>query len=224
MLTTIPNVLDPEALAKIRKAMGDGLYQDGQKTAGARAKRVKHNEQLSPKDESRKEIDQLVLDALWKNGEFHRFAVPRFINRPLFSRYTGGMNYGPHVDDALMGNPRQRMRTDLSLTIFVSSPDDYEGGELEMASSYGPQEVKLPAGAAVVYPSSSLHRVKPVTAGERLAAVTWVQSYVADPARREILYDIDRLRRRLHEIDPDGPATDLAFKTHANLLRMWADV
>jgi PKHD-type hydroxylase len=224
LLTTIANVLNADALKTIRKAMADGVYQDGQKTAGVRAKRVKHNEQLSPKDEHRKVIDTLVLDALWQNGEFHRFAVPRHINRPLFSRYTGGMNYGRHVDDAFMGPPRHKMRTDLSLTIFISSPDEYEGGELEMASSYGPQEVKLPAGAAVVYPSSTLHRVKPVTGGERLAAVTWVQSYIADPARREVLYDIDTMRRRLHEIDPDGPATDLAFKTHANLLRMWADV
>ncbi|MEQ8357062.1 MAG: Fe2+-dependent dioxygenase [Kiloniellaceae bacterium] len=223
MLVTIDNVLDLAALKTIRKAMAEGDFDNGQKTAGQRAKRVKHNEQLSPKDQSRKEIDALVQDSLWRNAEFHRFAVPRFINRPLFSRYTGGMNYGMHVDDALMGG-RQKMRTDLSLTIFLSDPGAYDGGELEMASSYGPQEVKLPAGAAVVYPSSMLHRVKPVTAGERLAAVTWVQSFVADPARREVLYDIDRLRRRLNAIDADSEETDIAFKAYANLLRMWADV
>ncbi len=223
MLVTIDNVLDAPTLKTIRKSMEDGSFDDGQKTAGFRAKRVKHNEQLSPKDDSRKEIDRLVIDALWRNGEFHRIAVPRIINRPLFSRYGVGMNYGLHVDDAFMGG-RQKMRSDLSVTVFVSNPDEYEGGELEMASPFGPQEVKLFAGSAVVYPSSTLHRVKPVTSGIRLAAVTWVQSYVADPARREVLYDIDRIRRRLGEIDPDGAETDLAFKTHANLLRMWSDV
>ena len=223
MLATIDNVLDLPALKIIRKSMAEGDFDDGQKTAGFRAKRVKHNEQLSPKDDSRKEIDKLVLDSLWRNGDFHRVAIPRIINRPLFSRYGAGMNYGLHVDDALMGG-RQKMRSDLSLTIFISNPDEYEGGELEMASPYGPQEVKLLAGCAVVYPSSTLHRVKPVTEGTRLATVTWVQSYVADPARREILYDIDRMRRRLSDLDPDGAETDLAFKAHANLLRMWSDV
>ena len=223
MLATIDNVLDLPALKTIRKAMEAGNFDDGQKTAGFRAKRVKHNEQLSPKDESRKEIDTLLLDSLWRNGQFHRVAFPRIINRPLFSRYGTGMNYGLHVDDAFMGG-RQKMRSDLSVTVFVSAPDEYDGGELEMASPFGPQEVKLPAGSAVVYPSSTLHRVKPVTEGIRLAAVTWVQSYVADPAKREILYDIDRVRRRLSELDPDSAETDLAFKSHANLLRMWSDV
>jgi PKHD-type hydroxylase len=223
MLVRIGKVLDEAALEAIRKSMSEGEFVDGQKTAGFRAKRVKHNEQLSPKDESRKKIDQLVTDSLWRNPEFNRAAVPRMINRPLFSRYTAGMDYGLHVDDALMGG-RQKMRSDLSVTVFVSEPGEYEGGELEMASPYGPQRVKLGAGAAVVYPSSTLHRVRPVTAGERLAAVTWVQSYVADPTRREILYDVDRLRRRLGQIDPDSQETDLAFKTYANLLRMWSDL
>ena len=135
MLATIDNVLDRPALKTIRKAMDSGNFDDGQKTAGFRAKRVKHNEQLSPKDESRKEIDRLVVDALWRSAEFHRVAVPRIINRPLFSRYGTGMNYGLHVDDAFMGG-REKMRSDLSVTVFVSNADEYEGGELEMASPY----------------------------------------------------------------------------------------
>lgn len=223
MLATIENVLDWPQLKVLRQALAKGEFIDGQKTAGFRAKRVKHNEQLSPKGPLRKEHDAMVIDSLRRNTEFQRVAVPRTIQRPLFSRYGIGMNYGMHVDDALMGK-EQRIRSDLSVTVFLSSPDDYEGGELEMNSPYGPQEVKLPAGWAVVYPSSTLHRVKPVTAGERLAAVTWVQSFVADPARREVLYDIDKVRRRLAELDPDGNETDLAFKTYANLLRMWSDV
>jgi len=223
MLVTIDNVLDWPQIKTLREALAEGDFVDGQKTAGFRAKRVKHNEQLSPKAPMRKQYDSMVLDALRRSAEFQRAALPRTIKRPLFSRYGVGMNYGLHVDDALMGSA-EKIRSDLSVTLFISSPDDYDGGELEMNSSFGPQEVKLPAGCAVIYPSSTLHRVKPVTAGQRLAAVTWVQSYVADPARREILYELDRVRRRLGEVDPDGDETDLAFKTYANLLRMWSDL
>jgi PKHD-type hydroxylase len=223
MLSTIDHVLDWPQVKALRKALAEGEFIDGQKTAGFRAKRVKHNEQLKPMTGLRKEVDAIVVDALRRSAEFQRVAIPRTIRRPLFSRYSVGMNYGLHVDDALMGKPN-KIRSDLSVTLFLSQPDDYDGGELEMNSPFGLQEVKLPAGCAVVYPSSTLHRVKPVTAGERLAAVTWVQSFVADPARREILYDIDRVRRRLGELDPDGSATDLAFKTYANLLRMWSDL
>jgi PKHD-type hydroxylase len=223
MLAKIDTVLDAEALEVVREALVAGEFVDGQKTAGFRAKRVKHNEQLSPKDDSRASIDKLVVAALQRNAEFQRFVLPKAIQRPLFSRYSIGMDYGLHVDDALMGSGH-KLRSDVSVTVFLSNPDDYEGGELEMTSPFGLQEVKQPAGWAVAYPSSTLHRVKPVIAGERLAAVTWVQSYVADPARREILYDLDKVRRRLSNVDPDGGETDIAFKTYANLLRMWAEV
>lgn len=222
MLATLDAVLDWPTLKILRKALAEGDFTDGQKTAGFRAKRVKHNEQLTTKGETRGELDNLVLDALRASREFRQVALPRTLQRPLFSRYTTGMGYGFHVDDALMGRGN-KIRSDLSVTVFLSSPDDYDGGELEVSTSFGPQEVKLPAGSAVVYPSSMLHRVKPVTAGERLAAVTWLQSYVADPARRELLYELDKVRRRLTEVDPESPETDLAFKSYANLLRMWSD-
>jgi PKHD-type hydroxylase len=223
MLAAIDNVLDRQSVAYLRKAIADGQFVDGQKTAGFRAKRVKHNEQLSPDSGLRKEIDAMVVDALRRNMEFQRLALPRSIQRPLFSRYGIGMNYGLHVDDALMGRGT-RIRSDISVTVFLSGPEEYEGGELEMQSPFGPQEVKLSAGSAVIYPSSTLHRVKPVTEGERYAAVTWVQSFVADPAKREVIADLDRVRRKLGEIDPDGAETDLAFKSYTNLLRMWSDL
>jgi PKHD-type hydroxylase len=223
MLATIDGVLDGAALKKIRQAIATGDFVDGQNTAGLRAKRVKHNEQLSHKDASRRVIDKMVIDALMRSAEFQRVALPRTLYRPLFSRYRPGMDYGLHVDDAIMGRG-EKVRSDLSVTVFLSDPDDYAGGELEMASPYGPQVVKLPAGSAVVYPSSTLHRVKPVSEGERLAAVTWVQSYVADPARREVLYDVDKVRRRLMKADPDSEETDIAFKVYSNLLRMWSDL
>lgn len=223
MLVTIDNVLDLPSVQHLRKAMAEGDFVDGQKTAGFRARRVKHNEQLSPEGGIRKEMDAMVVDSLRRNVDFQRCALPRAIQRPLFSRYSPGMDYGLHVDDALMGRGN-RIRSDISVTVYLSNPDEYEGGELEMRSPFGPQEVKLPAGSAVIYPSSTLHRVKPVTAGERLAAVTWVQSFVADPAKREVIADLDRVRRRLGELDPDGAETDLAFKSYTNLLRMWSDL
>ncbi len=169
-----------------------------------------------------KEIKATVLAALKRNKTFRRVALPRTIRPPLISRYRAGMNYGPHVDDALMGSGVME-RSDISVTVFLSDPGAYQGGELVMNSPFGEREIKLPAGHAVVYPSSTLHRVAPVTRGERLAAVTWVRSQVRDPARREILYDICRMRETLANFDPEGEAADLAFKTHANLLRMWSE-
>ena len=198
---------------------GSSTFVDGRATAGFRAKRVKENEQLNPAAPSR---DTLVIDGLRRNAEFQRIVLPRTIQKPLFNRYRTDMTYGWHVDDALMG-PHEQWRTDVSVTVFLNQPDEYEGGELEIDSAFGLQTVKLPAGAAVVYPSSTLHRVTPVTEGERLAAVTWVQSKVRDPGHREILADLDRVRHRMSELDPDGAETDIAFKTYANLLRRWAD-
>ena len=158
----------------------------------------------------------------WGSSEFQRFAIPKTIQRPLISRYREGMNYGRHVDDALMGGA-SKTRTDLSVTLFLNDPADYEGGELVIESPMGEEEIKLPAGAAVVYPSGALHRVAPVTRGERIAAVTWVESHVRDPQRREILHDLEVIRTRLSKTAPESRETDLAFKTYANLLRMWAE-
>ncbi len=132
------------------------------------------------------------------------------------------MAYGPHVDDALMGRS-EKMRTDLAVTVFLTDPTAYEGGELIIDSPFGQQEVKLPAGAAVVYPAGTLHRVREVSRGERLAAVTWVQSYVRDGLKREILNDMDRIRRAMAAASPASPETDLAFKTYSNLLRLWSE-
>ena len=222
MLICIPDILEWPEIKKIRAAIESGKFLDGKKTAGARARRVKNNQQMDRTTDAAKEVKAAVVAALERNQTFLRVALPRTIRPPLISRYRVGMNYGLHVDDALMGS-KVRERSDISVTVFLNDPGDYEGGELVMSSPYGEQEIKLPAGHAVVYPSSTLHQVAPVTRGERLAAVTWVQSYVRDPARREILYDVYRMRETLARLDPDGEAADLAFKTHANLLRMWSE-
>lgn len=221
MLECVPNVLTPAEVDKTVAVMTASDFVDGKKTAGFRAKRVKNNEQLGRNTPSREEIDQLIIKSLRDSALFQRLAMPRTINTPLFSRYREGMEYGLHVDDAMMGS--KAMRTDVSVTVFLNQPDQYEGGELEIQSPFGVQHVKLPAGAAVVYPSSTLHRVLPVTKGERLAAVTWVQSKVRDPNKRELLFDLDRVRRKLGELAPDSDEADLAFKTHSNLTRMWLD-
>lgn len=222
MLTCIPDVLEWSEIKKIRAAIAAGAFQDGSKTAGYRAKRVKHNLQMDRTTPAAKEVKAAVVTALRRNKTFQRVALPKTIRPPLISCYREGMNYGRHVDDAMMGS-RVKERSDISVTVFLSDPGAYDGGELVMSSPFGEQEVKLPAGAAVVYPSSTLHRVAPVTRGERLAAVTWVQSHVRDPAKREILYDIYRMRETLARLHPDEEEADLAFKTHANLLRMWTE-
>lgn len=222
MLTCIPDLLTRAELRQLREVIDTGAFQDGAATAGFRAKRVKQNLQLDKASDGMEQARKTLMAAIKRHPEFQRAALPRTIRPPLISRYEPGMEYGLHVDDALMG-PGKRERSDLSMTIFLNDPGDYDGGELLCEGGMGPQEIKLPAGAAVLYPSSTLHRVAPVTRGQRLAAVTWVQSFVRDPTRREVLYDLDRIRQHLHETAPAAEETDLAFKTHANLLRMWSE-
>lgn len=222
VLLCIPDVLGWPELKSLRAVIAKGEFADGKTTAGARARRVKDNVQMTRGTEATRSAQATVLKALRGNETFQRAALPKSIRPPLISRYLPGMRYGAHVDDALMGRGT-KTRSDVAVTLFISDPADYEGGELLIESPYGPQEIKLPAGSAVIYPSSTLHRVAEVTRGERLAAVTWVQSYLRDPARRELLYDLHRIRTRLAALDPDSEETDLAYKTYANLLRLWSE-
>jgi PKHD-type hydroxylase len=207
MFACIPNVLEHTEIEAVRALIDGAQFVDGRATAGFRAKAVKNNEQLGRGAEGRERVHRIVLDGLRRHREFQRVAIARTIQPPLIS---------------LMGRGH-KVRTDLSVTVFISAPTAYDGGELVIDSHYGPQEVKLPAGAAAVYPAGTLHRVAEVTRGERLVAVTWVQSYVRDAAKREILADLDLVRRSLADTSPNGEATDIAFKTYANLLRMWSD-
>ena len=222
MIVCLPDVLDLTELREIRDALTAASFVDGKITAGHRAKRVKNNLQLDKGAAGAERVKSLVLTGLKRNPEFRRAALPRHIQPPLISRYQVGMNYGRHVDDALMGGER-KTRTDVSVTVYLSDPGTYDGGELLIQSPYGDQEIKLPAGAAVLYPASTLHRVQPVTRGERLAAVTWIESHVRDPARREILHDLDRVAQAMARRDPDSEESDLAAKTYSNLLRMWSE-
>ena len=223
MIVCIPDVLTAEEIKKLREEAAALPFVPGAETAGGRARRVKNNEQVSQKADERKALHEIVISALSRNKEFNRAALPKRIRPPLISRYRQGMAYGKHVDNALMGPKGGRERSDVSLTVFISDISEYDGGELVIHSPFGVQEVKLPSGSVVVYPSSSLHEVAEVTRGERLVAVTWAQSYVRDDHQREILAHLARVKDKLNDIAPDDEETDLVHHTYANLLRMWAE-
>lgn len=223
MLICIPDVMERQELKQIERLLAEGEFVDGGRTAGSRAKRVKNNLQLKKSPSQAKTLNALVIDALKRSDTFRAAVMPKHIRPPLISRYEPGMTYGDHVDDAIM-NPENPVRSDVSVTVFLNDPDQYDGGELTIQTPFGEQQVKLPKGAAVVYPSSSLHRVAPVTRGVRVAAVTWVQSLVRDPAKRQMLFDISRIKKFMWREMPEAAETDLAHQAHSNLLRLWAEV
>ncbi len=219
MLIMIANVLDAENVQWLRDNLAQVRYVDGRQTAGREARLVKRNDQVDRADPLLARMQDLVTDRLLDHQLFRMAARPHLVRPPLFSRYEPGMAYGSHVDDAIMGG----MRTDLSVTVFLSDPEDYDGGELVIESAAGEQDVKLAAGDAVVYPTTFLHRVAPVTKGERHAAVTWVRSLVRDAAKREMLFDLETARLALFERLGKTPELDLLAKTQSNLLRRWAE-
>lgn len=219
----IANVLKPEEIAKLNEIFDrSDSFVDGRKTAGRRAARVKHNEQLDAEAEDLTEAQSLILTALNRNPVFRRLALPKRIAPPLISRYGVGMSYGLHVDDAMMG--RGAMRSDISITVFLSPPDQYVGGELVIHSGGSAATlVKGEAGAAVIYAANSLHRVAEVTGGERRVAVTWCQSLIRGAEQRAILADLATVRDLLFSTAPDAEETDAAARSYSNLLRLWAD-
>lgn len=224
MIICISNLLDPSALGKVRDLLERARFADGKATAGWHARLVKDNEQAVASHPATQEAADLVAAALRGNEVFRAAVLPRRIRPVLFARYAEGRSYGAHVDDALMGldDPAGPLRTDVAVTVFLAPSSGYDGGELVVDSTAGEQAFKLEAGDAIAYPATTLHRVAPVTRGERLVAVTWVQSLVRDPAAREVLFDLDAARRAVFEREGKGPAFDLIAKSHANLLRRWA--
>ena len=223
MLICIDNLIDEATLARLRGWMANAIFENGRATAGGNAAKVKNNEQVSSDpdlpDPKLGEMQDLVADLLWDNGLFYAAAQPKEILSPLFSRYTTGMSYGLHMDNAIMGD----MRIDMSLTLFLSDPTDYDGGELILYLPTGERSIKLPAGHAVLYPTTALHRVAEVTKGQRLVAVTWVRSLVRDAAKREILFDLKMAHHRLADQLGKTPEVDMISKTHTNLLRRWVE-
>lgn len=219
MILCLAEILSAADLAIIRGALESAAFQDGGKTAGWHARTVKKNEQADPTAIGG--IGERIGAALKANPVFAAGVQPRSIRPVLISRYGEGMEYGPHVDDAIMGG---QMRTDVSVTVFLNPPDDYDGGDLVIESAGGEQSFKLPAGHAIAYPSTTLHRVEKVTRGTRLVAITWVQSLVRGADDREILFDLDQARRALFAQQGKTREFDLIAKSYANLLRKWSEV
>lgn len=224
MIFTIENLLTQEQLAIISERLQTDDFVDGKTTAGWHARIVKENTQLSSQATYAKEIKDLIKVALEKNPLFKVATQPKIVHSMLISRYETGMSYGQHVDNAIMGTGNSCYRSDISLTVFLNDAASYEGGELVIEHVEGERRFKLEAGSAIVYPSSTLHRVEPVTKGLRLVAVAWVQSLVRDPNQREILFDLDTVRRSIFQKEGKTIEFDLISKSHANLLRQWSQV
>ena len=224
MLITIPNILDAQRLDFIRQVLDKANFIDGTLSAGMAAKRVKHNEELSADDAQMQQLNNLVMGSLIQHEEFKAAAIPFRVAAPYYARYNKGMTYGDHVDDPIMGGAGQQYRSDVSTTVFLNEPSEYEGGELVITTSFGEQKIKLAAGSAVVYPSSSLHHVAEVTKGTRLVAVTWSQSMIRDPAKRELLYQLNQARESLLKQRPDDQETKQVDVSYVNLFRMWSEL
>jgi PKHD-type hydroxylase len=226
MLLQVPAVLSKAQVAEIRGLIDAADWIDGAATAGHQSARAKHNMQLPEGSAASRTAGEMILDALDKNPLFISGALPARIYPPLFNRYAGGQAFGTHVDNAIrpLKGTDFRIRTDLSATLFLAEPDDYDGGELVVEDTYGLHEVKLAAGDLVLYPSSSLHQVAPVTRGARVASFFWVQSLVRDDARRTLLFDMDLAIQRLSQTaGPEDASIVSLTGAYHNLLRMWAE-
>ncbi len=230
MLLSIPDVLTPQQVAEARQILDQAEWVDGKVTAGHQSARSKDNMQIPENHPAARQLGEMILAALAKNPLFLSAALPLRVFPPLFNRYSGGQSFGTHVDNAIRqvtGTPH-RIRTDLSATLFFAGPQEYDGGELCVEDTYGVQSVKLPPGHMVLYPSTSLHHVRPVTRGARICSFFWIQSMIRDDAQRSLLFDLDLATQRLGR---DLPESQVASQTavqltgvYHNLLRQWAEV
>ena len=229
MLVCVPNVLSKADVADFRHIMDQGEWEDGRSTAGAQSALVKRNEQLPADSEVARKLGNRIVSALTANPQFLAAAIPLHIFPPLFNRYAASDNhhFGIHVDNAVRGDRLTglRIRTDLSVTLFLAEPDEYDGGELVIEDTYGSHEVKLPAGDLVLYPASSLHLVTPVTRGVRTASFFWLQSMIRDTHARSLIYDLDTAIQALVErLGRDDSETVKLTGIYHNLIRQWAEV
>ena len=224
MLVTIPNVLNKEDISVILDLMSSATFREGTSSAGSEAKRVKNNHEMFISEIEVQRLNNLVMGKLVQNPTYIATAFAAKIAAPYYAKYSTGMSYGNHVDDPIMGPPNQRYRSDISITLFLNEPAAYDGGELVINTAFGEQKIKLNAGDAVLYPSSSTHRVAEVTRGERLVAVTWLQSTIRDPAKREILYNLSMAREVMLKTSPQTKELTLLSNSYVNLLRMWSDI
>ena len=225
MLLHIPEILGAEQLAETRAMLASAEWVDGRVTAGHHSARVKRNRQVPERHPIARRLGDMILAALDRSPLFLSAALPLKIVPPLFNRYEGGETYGNHVDGAVRAVPGApyRLRTDLSATLFLSAPEEYDGGELVVDDTFGAHRVKLPAGSMILYPGSSLHRVEPVRRGIRLAAFFWNESMVRDDGQRRLLFDLDMAAQQTAAAIPDNPAVAELYNVYNNLLRRWAD-
>ena len=226
MVLAIPDVLNADQVLRARQIMNDAEWVDGRVTAGHQSALSKDNMQLPEGCQAGRELGAMVLSALENNPLFISAALPAKVFPPLFNRYHGGQSFGTHVDSAIrqITGTAHRIRTDLSATLFFSGPNEYDGGELVVEDTYGVKSVKLPAGHMILYPATSLHHVRPVTRGARLASFFWVQSMIRDDGERTLLFDLDTAIQRLAAGGGDQAASVQLTGVYHNLLRRWADV
>lgn len=225
MLLRIPGVLRADEVARIRERIDAAAWVDGNVTAGHQSARAKANLQLPEESAVARECGETILAALGRHPLFFSAALPRQVYPPLFNRYGSGMTFGDHVDGAIRVHPptTRRMRTDVSATLFLTPPEDYDGGELTIEGTFGPQAVKLPAGDLVIYPATSVHRVTPVTRGERVSSFFWIESMVRDDGERTLLFEMDMALVRLAREVDDHPSLVALTGCYHNLLRRWGD-
>lgn len=227
MLITIPDILTPEEVAAVRSVLDATDWQDGRQTAGPQSAEIKRNAQIALDNPVLPDLQARLVRALTTHAVWVSAVLPARILPPMFNRYGGGQTFGLHVDNAIRVIPGEgrQIRTDVSCTVFLSDPADYDGGELLIEGHYGAQSVKLPAGAAVVYPATSLHQVTPVTRGSRVASFFWVQSMVRDAQRREMLFDLDQSIQSLGaDLGANAPDVLRLTGLYHNLIRQWAEV
>lgn len=224
MLLAIPDVLTKHQLKTVRELLQDAHYVDGRLSAGATARKVKKNHELPADSKLQGQLNNIVMNALFNHPLYQAAVLPHRQATPFYARYEPGEAYGNHVDDPIMGPMQGRYRTDVSTTIFINEPDDYEGGEIVIQSQNGEQKIKLTAGSAITYPSGSLHRVAEITKGTRLVAVTWAQSMVRDAEKRELLFNLYKSREALQKKYPDDEEVVKVDHTYINLMRMWTEI
>jgi len=226
MMVHVPEVLSPQQVARCREVMEQAHWVDGRATAGPQSAKVKHNLQLPETAPEARELGDMVMAALGRNPLFFSAMLPKQVFPPLFNRYDAGMTFGAHVDNAVRDylDTPLRIRTDVSATLFISAPEDYDGGELVVEDTYGSHHVKLPAGDMIVYPGTSLHNVTPITRGSRIASFFWTQSLIRDDAKRALLFDLDMSIRRLTGDHPEHKSIVSLTAVYHNLLRQWAEV
>jgi PKHD-type hydroxylase len=226
VLLSIPDVLTPEQVAQARQILDRAEWVDGRVTAGHQSSRAKDNMQIPEDHPAARTVGDMILNALGQNALFISAALPQRVFPPLFNRYTGGQSFGVHVDNAIrqVTGTAHRIRTDLSATLFLAQPDEYDGGELVVEDTYGAHSVKLAAGHMILYPSTSLHHVRPVTRGARISSFFWIQSMIREDAERTLLFDLDAAIQRVNKQLPGDASSVQLTGIYHNLVRRWAEV